>query len=74
MDDNFIGNKRKLKEETLPVIIQWMKEKKRPFSFFTEASINMADDDRLLQLMTEAGFDTVFVGMPCFSTANEYEL
>ena len=62
-DDNFIGNKRKLKTEILPAMAQWSKEKNHPFSFFTEASINLADDEELMQAMTEVGFDMVFVGI-----------
>jgi len=63
VDDNFIGNKRKLKSEILPAIIEWMEEKRHPFSLFTEASINLADDEELMRLMAEAGFDNVFVGI-----------
>ena len=63
VDDNFIGNKQKLKSEILPTIIKWMKEKKHPFSFSTEATMNLADDEELMRLMVEAGFDTVFVGI-----------
>jgi radical SAM superfamily enzyme YgiQ (UPF0313 family) len=62
VDDNFIGNKKLIKSELLPALIDWRKGKTgMPFS--TEASINLADDPDLLRLMVEAGFDTVFVGI-----------
>lgn len=63
VDDNFIGNKAKLKKEILPVIIEWMERRRYPFTLFTEASINLADDEELMDLMVRAQFDTVFVGI-----------
>ena len=62
MDDNFIGNKRALKEELLPALIRWRKGR-RGMVFYTEASINLADDEELMRLMVEAGFNQVFVGI-----------
>ena len=71
VDDNFIGNKRKLIEEILPSMIEWMTERNNPFAFLTETSINLADDEELMRLMARAGFDTVFIGI---ETPNEDSL
>jgi radical SAM superfamily enzyme YgiQ (UPF0313 family) len=71
VDDNFVGRKRKLKEEILPAIIEWMERKRHPFSFNTEASIDLSDDDELMQCMVKAGFTSVFVGI---ETVNEESL
>jgi len=62
VDDNLIGNRRRLKTELLPALIQWRRDK-LGMSFSTEVSINLADDEELLQMMVEAGFGTVFVGI-----------
>ena len=62
VDDNFIGNKRYLKKELLPALIEWRKNKKGCV-FFTEATINLADDSELMDMMVKAGFDSVFIGI-----------
>ena len=62
VDDNFIGNKRNVKE-MMPSLIDWMRKKKYPFTFLTEASINLADDPQLVEMMVEAGFNKVFIGL-----------
>jgi radical SAM superfamily enzyme YgiQ (UPF0313 family) len=71
VDDNFIGNKVKLKRKVLPAIIAWMRLYKRPFILSTEASIDLSDDEELMTLMVRAGFDGVFVGI---ETPNEDSL
>ncbi len=62
VDDNFIGNQRSLREELLPALIRW-RENRGGLTFFTEASINLADDEDLMRQMAAAGFDQVFVGI-----------
>lgn len=62
VDDNFIGNKIEA-EKILRKIVQWMEEKNKPFVLLTEASINLADDEKLMGLMQKANFDSVFIGI-----------
>lgn len=71
VDDNFIGNKSKLKAEILPAIIEWQKARKYRCALSTEASINLADDEELMESMVKAGFTTVFIGI---ETPNEESL
>lgn len=62
VDDNFVGNKGTIKA-LLPLLADWMRRRRNPFSLFTQASINMADDGELLALMRAARFNRVFVGI-----------
>ncbi|MBN1360828.1 MAG: DUF4070 domain-containing protein [Sedimentisphaerales bacterium] len=69
VDDNFISHRSRLKRELLPALIAWMERHRYPFSFYTQASINLADDEELMKLMGEAGFECVFVGIETLSDA-----
>jgi len=62
VDDNFIGNKSFLKSTLLPALIAWRRGKVGNV-FFTEASINLADDEALMAQMVAAGFSKVFIGI-----------
>lgn len=62
VDDNFIGNKEKVKQ-LLRSIIAWQKGRSRRLNFFTEASVNLAEDRELMNLMVRAGFNKVFLGL-----------
>lgn len=62
VDDNFIGNKAKVKA-LLKELIKWRKEKRYKGTFMTQLSINLADDEELLILMRDAGFSSVFIGL-----------
>lgn len=61
-DDNFIGNRQKIKP-VLQATAEWMREHKYPFVLSTEASVNLADDDELLSLMNACQFRYVFLGI-----------
>lgn len=62
VDDNFIGNKKVLKREILPALIEW-RQGKTGCQFITEASINLSDDPELMDLLVKAGFISVFIGI-----------
>jgi radical SAM superfamily enzyme YgiQ (UPF0313 family) len=62
VDDNFIGNKKNVRM-LMPDLIEWSRRNNYPFSFITEASVNLAEDDSLLQSMEDAGFRRVFLGI-----------
>ncbi len=63
VDDNFIGNKKAVKNHLLPEMKNWMQAHKFPFTFNTETSINLADDEELMSLMVETGFNSTFIGI-----------
>ena len=62
VDDNFIGNTKNIRE-VLPVIKEWSEAHNYPFYFSTESSINLADDDGLMQMMQDVDFRFVFIGI-----------
>jgi radical SAM superfamily enzyme YgiQ (UPF0313 family) len=62
VDDNFIGNRSHVRS-LLPELTHWQARRHYPFSLFTEASLDLAADDALMEGMVEAGFNMVFVGI-----------
>jgi radical SAM superfamily enzyme YgiQ (UPF0313 family) len=62
VDDNFIGNKKNVKK-LLPELVRWNRDHNYPFSFLTEASLNLAEDKELLEYMRDARFNGVFMGI-----------
>ncbi|MEB3358622.1 MAG: B12-binding domain-containing radical SAM protein [Synechococcales bacterium] len=62
VDDNFIGNKRNVKL-LLKELVNWQRQYDYPFSFTTEASVDLANDPELLDLMMECNFNAVFLGI-----------
>lgn len=63
VDDNFIGNKHEVKHNLLPAMKAWMQQHSYPFTFTTQVSINLADDEELLMLMRDTGFCYTFIGI-----------
>jgi radical SAM superfamily enzyme YgiQ (UPF0313 family) len=68
VDDNFIGNRRRVKE-LLREMIGWRRDTGARMTFLTEASVNLADDPQLMRLMVDAGFKKVFLGIETPDTA-----
>ena len=62
VDDNFIGNKRRALE-LLPDVAEWQRGRSYPFSLITEASVNLANTEELMDSMVDAGFHNVFLGI-----------
>jgi len=77
VDDNFIGNKTKVKT-LLRELKTWQEKRNFPFIFYTEASVNLAQDEELMKLMTAAGFGHVFLGLEtpeeeCFAECSKHQ-
>jgi radical SAM superfamily enzyme YgiQ (UPF0313 family) len=70
VDDNLIGNKKAIKP-ILRDIVAWQQERAYPLTLFTEASLDLAEDEELMQLMGLANFQSVFIGI---ETPNEDSL
>ena len=70
VDDNLIGNKKAIKP-VLREIVRWQQERAYPLTLFTEASLDLAEDDELMELMGLANFQSVFIGI---ETPNEDSL
>ncbi len=70
VDDNFIGNKRDAMR-LLPAVQEWQKERDFPFTLYTEASVNLVEIPEMLDAITAAGFNMVFLGI---ETPNEEAL
>ncbi len=72
VDDNFIGNKKAAKA-LLRLIIPWQEKHGYPLRLMTEASVNLADDPDLLELLYQANFRSVFIGIetPRLASLNE---
>ena len=72
VDDNFIGNKINVKK-MLPLLIKWQRIRHYPFKLLTEASTNLADDEKLMEMMSAANFNKVFLGIetPCIDSLKE---
>jgi radical SAM superfamily enzyme YgiQ (UPF0313 family) len=68
VDDNFVGD-RKAVRPFLRDLSEWSRQRRRPFEFTTEASLDLADDDELLDLMRNAGFFAIFTGIETSDTA-----
>jgi radical SAM superfamily enzyme YgiQ (UPF0313 family) len=62
VDDNLNGSRKLLRTELLPALIEWRKGKKG-MNFSAQVTIDLADDEELMEMMVRAGFDTVFVGI-----------
>lgn len=63
VDDNFIGNIREIKNNLLPAINAWMHQHQHPFTFNIETTINLADDDKLMAMLVDSGFNSTFIGI-----------
>ncbi|MEN8203453.1 MAG: DUF4070 domain-containing protein [Bacteroidota bacterium] len=71
VDDNFMGNKKEIKNNMLPAIHKWMREHSYPFIFNIQTSVDLADDTELIAMMIDAGIYSTFIGI---ETPSEYTL